>query len=110
MPVKLTDIDLEGVIALQVQGPGLNQLQQLMAIINNVYLDKVHLVCTCNYNPLYLLHSRSFYLQEAGPNDKVTEVKKGSLYCAQYDDKWYRVEVTKVISLKEVRTATASCT
>ncbi len=55
VPVELTDIDLEGVIALQVQGPGLNQLQQLMAIINNVYLDKVHIKCTYmyNYNPLY---------------------------------------------------------
>ncbi len=103
MPVKLTDIDLEGVIALQVQGPGLNQLQQLMTIINDTYLDKVHTPHTkCTYNPLHLLHS---HLQETGPNDRVTDIKKGSLYCAQYEGKWYRVEVTKIISLKQVRTA-----
>ncbi len=61
VPVKLTDIDVEGVVALQVQGPGLNQLQQLMTIINDTYVDKVHTSHTkCTYNPLHLLHSRSF--------------------------------------------------
>ena len=41
VPVHLTDIDMEGVVILQVQGPGLNQLQQLMTIINDTYLNMV---------------------------------------------------------------------
>ena len=32
---------MDGVLILQVQGPGLNQLQQLMTIINDTYMHKV---------------------------------------------------------------------
>ena len=37
MPVKLTDVDEDGVVSLQLIGPGLNCLQQLMNEINNAY-------------------------------------------------------------------------
>jgi len=37
VPVKLTDVDEDGVVSLQLIGPGLNCLQQLMNEINNAY-------------------------------------------------------------------------
>ena len=37
MPVKFTDIDVDGVVTVQLPGPGLSQLEYLMNIINEQY-------------------------------------------------------------------------
>ena len=35
--MKFTDIDVDGIVTLQLVGPGLNQLDHLMNIINETY-------------------------------------------------------------------------
>ena len=35
--MRFTDIDVEGIVTLQLLGPGLNQLDHLMNIINEAY-------------------------------------------------------------------------
>ena len=46
VPVTLTDVDEDGVISIQLMGPGLNRLQQLMNEINDAY-SKV--TADCDY-------------------------------------------------------------
>ena len=46
VPVTLTDVDEDGVISIQLMGPGLNRLQQLMNEINDAY-SKVTADCDC---------------------------------------------------------------
>ena len=73
VPVNLTDIELDGVVILQVQGPGLNQLQQLMTIINDTYMHKVVVwfssttlnICCCGAGA-----HLSILLREKENNDK----------------------------------------
>lgn len=37
VPVRLTDVDEDGIISMQLEGLGLNRLQQLMTLINETY-------------------------------------------------------------------------
>lgn len=69
--VKLTNVDDHGVISLQVVGPGLNRLQQLMTHINE----------TCSKKPKAA--------------DFVKKVTEGMVCCAKFhaDNQWYRVKV-----------------
>ena len=56
IPVTLTDVDEDGVATIQLQGPGLNRLQQLMTTINELY--KVNQKCLnllCNKFTMALL-------------------------------------------------------
>ena len=46
VPVTLTDVDEDGVISIQLMGPGVNRLQQLMNEINDAY-SKVTADCDC---------------------------------------------------------------
>ena len=47
VPVKFTDIDMDGIVTVQLHGPGLNQLEHLMTIINETY--EVHVSPTNLY-------------------------------------------------------------
>ena len=37
MPVTLSDVDEDGVLMVQVHGPGLSRLQELMTLINTKF-------------------------------------------------------------------------
>lgn len=40
--------------------------------------------------------------QGAGSCEGVSDVEEGMLCCGWYDDRWYRVEITRVLSDEEV--------
>ena len=42
MPVTLTDIYMDGVVTVQLVGPGLDQLEHLMTIINEAFEVHAH--------------------------------------------------------------------
>ena len=75
--VKLTDVDITGVLSIHVVGPGLSQLEELTKQIEERYAS-----------------------QPAAP----VEVTVDGVYCNEYsmDHCWYRVRVMKELSSEQV--------
>eukprot|EP00731_Ephydatia_muelleri_P018722 Em0011g762a len=82
VPVKLTDVDEDGIISVQLLGPGLTYLDQLLTEMNN---------------------PNSRIRMEGKPMGFVTQKSVGTICCAPYlDGTWYRAQIKKLISLKKV--------
>ena len=76
MSVNLTDVSSDGVISVQLHGPSMKHLNDLMEQINSKYSEK------------------------PTASDYIATVHKGLECCAKFNDQWYRVRLTSVSSEK----------
>ena len=83
--VKLTDVDITGVLSIHIEGPGLSQLEELTKQIEEKYASQ--------------------------PAATVEAVTVGGTYCNEYsmDHCWYRVKVIKELSSEQVQNNIYTC-